>query len=146
MLRIAPQYQDLVNQVLQTASAQIQAIIHEPVSIVVLEPENKKFPLESIMWIVCQELNVTEEEIKGDNRKERIKDARHIACYLSQKTGCYSLKKIATWLNYDDHTPVIHACKRIQDMIDTNDEIIVTKLNKCRIALFKIEPDNLNHP
>ena len=142
MLKIPPQCQDLVTEVLKTAAAQVQVIINEPVDIILLEP----LSLEIIMETVCRELGVSEAEVRGRSRKEPIKDARHLVCFYSRQTKAYSLKAIASWLNYDDHTPVIHACHRIQDMIDTQDEVILAKLNQCKTALLNAQINNLTHP
>src|SRR5258708_6971805 len=122
-----------VDAILKVAAEQIEGILHEPVLLEVYEPP---FPLQTIMAVVCDQLQVSEVDVKGESRKEHIKDARHIACYLAQNTGCYTSVQIAKWLNYDDHTPVSHACKRIQDMLDTEDPKVTPKISLCKSALY----------
>jgi chromosomal replication initiation ATPase DnaA len=122
-----------VDAILNAAAKQIEAILNEPVLVEVYEPP---FTLETIMAVICYQLQVEEVDVKGESRKEHIKDARHIACYLAINTGCYSTVAIGKWLNYDDHTPVVHACKRIKDMLDTADSKIAAKLSRCKSALY----------
>ncbi len=76
-----------VEAILKTTAEQIENILHEPVLLEVYEPP---FPLATIMAVVCDQLQVSEVAVTGKCRKEYIKDARHIACYLAQNTGCYS--------------------------------------------------------
>jgi chromosomal replication initiator protein len=128
-----------VEAILKIAAEQIEGILHEPVLVEVYEPP---FSLQTIMVVVCDQLQVSEIDVKGASRKENIKDARHIACYLAHNTGCYSSVQIAKWLNYDDHTPVSHACRRMTDMLDTQDPKITSKIGLCKSALYNQIPQN----
>ena len=139
MLKIRKVCNPSVDAILRVAAEQIESVLHEPVLLRVYEPP---FELQTIIAIVCDQLQISEGDVKGESRRENIKDARHIACYLAQNTGCYTSIQIAKWLGYDHHTPVIRACKRIKDMLDTQDPKVTYKINLCKSHLYNLIPEN----
>jgi len=67
--------------------------------------------MSTIMRVVCDEFDVTEEQIKGNNRINKFIIPRFAFYYLSYKYG-HSYKRIGMWLNDRDHTTVLHGKRR----------------------------------
>jgi chromosomal replication initiation ATPase DnaA len=74
-----------------------------------------------ILTIVALITNVEVSEIKGEKRKEGIADARRIACYFIYLYTPMSYTAIMRYMDYENHTSVLHAVKSINDQIEVND-------------------------
>jgi chromosomal replication initiation ATPase DnaA len=68
----------------------------------------------AVMQAVCEQYNVTIDELRIACRAEPLVTFRHIAAYLLHKIGL-SFPQAALMLGYSDHTSVMHAVKRVRD-------------------------------
>lgn len=90
------------------------------------EGRAKLVTVENIIYAVSREFNVEESDIKGRSRVENIALARHVSMYLAKKLiSDMSLTSIAEAFNKKDHTTVIHAEKKIKDLIDRDSSLKV---------------------
>lgn len=69
--------------------------------------------LESLLSVICETLEVTVQEAKGNIRDAEIVRARQIYCYMAKEMG-YTFKKIGAIINRD-HATVIYACKVVSN-------------------------------
>lgn len=139
-------YQSEVDKILQHAVNKIQDLLNKPIALIIVDPEDKIYPLEDLLRAVSQALIISEDAIKGPNRSERVKDARHLYCFLARKMKCYSCETIGEFINRD-YSTVSYACKVIEGFIKMQDHQLITKLNKCRIQLTQSSFNNIleNH-
>ena len=72
----------------------------------------------SIIQCVCSYFDITNNEICSKRRSRDIVRPRHIAMYLVRMLTDTPQQKIADMLNVNDHTSVIHACRRIEQDIE----------------------------
>lgn len=81
---------------------------------------------------VCRYFNIkTPEQLKRKCRKrERFVLPRQIIMYLSRELTNLSQYKIAKYFN-KDHATVIHACKTIQDLMDS-DPLLKSQIEEIR--------------
>lgn len=70
---------------------------------------------------VCFYFGLDAETLHVPNRSRNNVKARQIICYLSTKLTRLSLKDIGRYFE-QDHTTVIHACKTVRNLMDTEDE------------------------
>jgi chromosomal replication initiation ATPase DnaA len=73
--------------------------------------------------IICEVCEVKWEQVISDSRKAPIVMARHLFIYFSLRYQKKTQDQIAVVINRDDHSTVIHARDKIQNMVDTNDEL-----------------------
>jgi chromosomal replication initiation ATPase DnaA len=76
--------------------------------------------------------------LEADHRDIRLVFYRKIYCYITHKLMRYSSKEVGQSINRD-HSTVLHSCKSVEDMIDTQDEAftrVVLKLNKKTKELY----------
>jgi chromosomal replication initiator protein len=71
----------------------------------------------SIIQSVCSYFDITQNDITSKRRNRDVVRPRHIAMYLVRKLTDTPQQKIAELLNVNDHTSVIHACRRIEEDI-----------------------------
>jgi chromosomal replication initiation ATPase DnaA len=77
--------------------------------------------LEKIENIICLGEDLSAEEIHARNREGKIKETRQIIMYFARKLsgGKMSHAAIASFFG-QDHATSLHACKTIQNLIDTD--------------------------
>lgn len=73
-----------------------------------------------IISAVEQVLGITYLQMSGRNREQSIVDARHVCIFLIRRSTKMSLVEIGKLFNRD-HTSIIHACRNIQNHLDTGD-------------------------
>jgi len=95
-----------------------------------IDTKRKRIQPESIISAVCEVFDVTKKEIKGSRRTAYIALSRQIVMYLLREELKYPLEKIAKEVNRKDHTTVLHACEKIEDMMKKNPKF-KDKINRC---------------
>ncbi|MBR0071880.1 MAG: chromosomal replication initiator protein DnaA, partial [Campylobacter sp.] len=79
--------------------------------------------LDSILNIISKELNIKPSDIKSKTRTKGIVDARRIGIYLAKTLTSNSTAQIAKFFGLNDHSAVSHNIKKINELIDNDDEI-----------------------
>jgi len=92
--------------------------------------------IEQIREVVCEYFKLSVDAISTKSRKLEVVQARQIAMYLSKNLTKNSLSTIGNCIGQRDHATVLHACKKVVDLMDTdkhfrrNVEEIEERLNK----------------
>ena len=81
---------------------------------------NKEITVDFIKKIVSDHLEVPMEKLQGETRKRQIVIARQLSMYLAKNMTNASLKAIGEQFGGRDHSTVIHSCKAVQDLMDTD--------------------------
>ncbi|NDV46783.1 chromosomal replication initiator protein DnaA [Paludibacter sp. 221] len=76
--------------------------------------------VEKIRDIVCEYFSLSVEAISTKSRKREVVQARQIAMYLSKNHTKNSLASIGEAIGQRDHATVLHACKIVKDLMDTD--------------------------
>jgi len=88
----------------------------------------REVSVELIQEIVAIHYKITVEQIRSKTRTANISFARQVAMYLSRKLLDIPLAKVGEEFGGRDHTTIIHACNKIADEIENNDEFKKTLL------------------
>ena len=86
------------------------------------EKRLREASLRAIKRTVSKEFGVSEELLDGPSRKKKVALARQVAMYLAKKIGNYPYAQIASSFNRDDHTTVIHAVKKVEELLQKDRE------------------------
>ncbi|KQT08507.1 hypothetical protein ASG40_11545 [Methylobacterium sp. Leaf399] len=70
-----------------------------------------------IVRVVSDVSGVSALTIRGPSRAVTASKARHIACWMLNRLGRYSLKQVARHVGDRDHTSIIHGCRRVDAVI-----------------------------
>lgn len=73
-----------------------------------------------IQKTVCNYFKISPELLLSRSRKRELVQARQIAMYLSKNLTNNSLTTIGAQTGGKDHTTVLHACKTVRDLMDTD--------------------------
>jgi chromosomal replication initiator protein len=95
-----------------------------------LETKRKRITPKKIINTVSEVFDVKPSEIKGKRRTAYIAQSRQIVMYILRTELELPLEKVAQEVNRKDHTTVIHACDKIENLIEENSRI-AQKVDKC---------------
>jgi len=84
---------------------------------------NKKISVDTILQSVATVFEVKVSEIKGESRHKEITMARQVAMYLAKEMIADSLIKIAASFGGKTHSTLLHAWKKISDLIQINETL-----------------------
>ena len=85
-------------------------------------PKNDLITTDKILEKIGTDFKLRPSELKSDVRTKNVALARHIAMYLMRKILCYSLKEVGGHFGGKDHTTVLHACEKIEQLRNQDQE------------------------
>jgi chromosomal replication initiator protein len=88
-----------------------------------INSNNKSVSVESIQNIVAAHFNLNLQEMLSPRRSRSLARPRQIAMYLAKQYTTNSLPDIGRKFSNRDHTTVIHAVKKINELIKKDNEI-----------------------
>ncbi len=80
----------------------------------------KEVSIDYIQKVVCDYFNVTMDVLKSKTRKREIVQARQIAMYFAKQLTKSSLATIGMHCGGKDHATVLHACRTVNNLMDTD--------------------------
>jgi chromosomal replication initiator protein len=80
----------------------------------------REVSIDYIQKVVCDYFDLPIELMKSKTRKREIVQARQIAMYFSKKLTKSSLATIGMHCGGKDHATVLHACKTVNNLLDTD--------------------------
>ena len=80
----------------------------------------RELSIEYISKVVCDYFSMTVDALQAKTRKREIVQARQIAMYFSKSLTKYSLASIGAQIGSKDHATVLHACKTVNNLKDTD--------------------------
>jgi chromosomal replication initiator protein len=92
----------------------------------VLVVRGDKPDVEQIIRMVGEQMQVKPQDIKGDRRQQGIARARQVAMYLTRRITALSYPAIGEKFGGKDHSTVINAEQRIEQLMREEDELRAT--------------------
>ncbi len=80
----------------------------------------KEISVDYIQKVVCDYFNLSPDLLQSKTRKREIVQARQIAMYFSKALTKSSLASIGALIGGKDHATVLHACKTVNNLMDTD--------------------------
>ncbi len=80
----------------------------------------REITVEYIQKMVCEYFGIPIEKIHSSTRKREIVQARQLAMYFSKNFTKSSLASIGSKCGNKDHATVLHACKTVKNLADTD--------------------------
>jgi len=93
---------------------------------------SREISIDFIQKIVCDYFNLPVDAINSKTRKREIVQARQLSMYFAKKHTKASLATIGLHCGNKDHATVLHACKTVNNLIDTDKQfrVYVEELDK----------------
>ena len=76
--------------------------------------DDKPLTVDEIVATVCDQLNVSPEEVGGKSRKRDLVVARQVSMYLAQKHTKMPASRIGQLIAGRDHSTVLHSCEKVE--------------------------------
>ncbi len=88
--------------------------------------------IDSIKKTVCDYFNIAPDQLKSKTRKREIVQSRQIAMYFAKIYTKNSLASIGSQIGGKDHATVLHACKTVNNLMETDKRFkrYITELEK----------------
>ena len=81
--------------------------------------EPKRIKIEDIQRVVARLYNVSSSDLLSSRRTANVVRPRQVAMALAKELTSHSLPEIGDAFGGRDHTTVLHACKRIKELRDS---------------------------
>ena len=81
---------------------------------------SREISIDYIQKVVCDYFNLPLEQINSKTRKREIVQARQLAMFFSKKHTKSSLATIGLHCGNKDHATVLHACRTVNNLIETD--------------------------
>jgi chromosomal replication initiator protein len=86
----------------------------------IVKHSKHEITIDYIQKIVCDYFNMPIDSLQSKTRKREVVQARQIAMFFSKALTKSSLTSIGTQIGHKDHATVLHACKTVNNLIDTD--------------------------
>ena len=86
-------------------------------------PPGAELQPDDVLHAVSRTFGVSEERLLGRERTREVALPRQIAMYLMREEGGVSLPQIGDIIGGRDHTTVIYACDKVNDLMETDDRL-----------------------
>ncbi len=80
----------------------------------------REVSIDYIQKVVCDYFNLNVDQLKSKTRKREIVQARQIAMFFAKKYTKASLATIGSQIGKKDHATVLHACRTVNNLRDTD--------------------------
>ncbi len=88
-----------------------------------IKPDLARFDVHDIQRLIARHFNVTEESLRGKRRTDTIAFPRQIGMYIVRTLTDLSLADIGGKFGGRDHTTVLHACQKIENLMSNDPEV-----------------------
>ena len=97
-----------------------------------IETKRKRIKPVNILNAVCEIFDLKSSEIKGKRRTAHVALARQTVMYLLREELEMPLERVAKEVNRTDHTTVLHACDKVEGLLE-NDERFKEKVDRVKV-------------
>lgn len=98
-------------------------------------PSSPSLSMPQIVKSVCEEFSVRLADVQGKRRSQNVALPRQVCMYLARQLTEHSLEEIGGHLGGRDHSTVLHACAKIEQMLQT-DPAFREKVEKIKHGLL----------
>ncbi len=99
-----------------------------------LPNEDRRISVDTIQRVVAERYNCKFSDMKSKKRTKQIAFPRQIAMYLSRELTAHSLSEIGAIFGGKDHTTIIHAYEKIEELL-TTDITLLAEVNSIKKQL-----------
>jgi chromosomal replication initiator protein len=86
-------------------------------------PQGMDLQPDDVLNAVSRAFGISNDRLLGRERTRDVALPRQVAMYLLREEGGVSLPQIGELIGGRDHTTVIYACDKVNDLMDTDDRL-----------------------
>jgi chromosomal replication initiator protein len=117
------EFEGVLNRLLAEATFNKKAMSMEMVTTVVsknIRSTQKEYTVDYVSKFVYTYFNITPDDAQSKTRRREIVQARQVAMYFSKQLTKASLTSIGLQIGKKNHATVLHACKTVNNLIETD--------------------------
>ncbi len=99
-------------------------------------PADRAATLRQIASQAARHFALTVADLRGPSRRQNISLARSLAMYVARQVTGKSLEAVGKYFGGRDHTTVLHACRKIEDLLAREPDVRRT-VQELRTALIR---------
>ena len=80
----------------------------------------REMSVDFIQKVICEHFNMPVSSLQAKTRKREIVQARQLAMYFAKNLTTFSLASIGAQIGNKDHATVLHACKTVTNLLETD--------------------------
>jgi chromosomal replication initiator protein len=88
-----------------------------------VNPDQCRIKIEDILKVVGRHFNVARTDLLSPRRARAVVVPRQIGMYLAKKLTARSLPEIGRRFGGRDHSTVLHAVRKIEELVKTDDRL-----------------------
>jgi chromosomal replication initiator protein len=81
--------------------------------------------IQEIATAVARRFKLKTADLKGPTRRQQVVRARALAMFLGRKLTDRSLQQIGNFFGGRDHTTVLHACRKTEELMGSNPDLLL---------------------
>jgi len=101
-----------------------------------LPNEDRRISVDAIQRVTAERYNCRFSDMKSKKRTKQIAFPRQIAMYLSRELTSHSLSEIGAAFGGKDHTTIMHAYEKIEELL-TTDIVLLSEVNNLKKQLLE---------
>ncbi len=107
--------------------------------------KREQIKVPKVLKEVGKSFSVTVKDMKGPRRTKEVALARQVAMYILREEFNYKLEQVASYLNRNDHTTVLHAIDKVKSKMMIQDDFnyqvnqIITNINDSAVVTDDID-------
>lgn len=105
--------------------------------------DQKPPSIDQVKRAVMTVFDVTKTDLESARRSRSIAYPRQIAMYLCRKMTTRSLPQIGRYFGNRDHTTVLYAVRKLEDLIST-DDVLKSDIDKVEAAIAEVQSSSKN--
>jgi chromosomal replication initiator protein len=86
----------------------------------IVKQNKHELTIDYIQKVVCDYFNMPTDALQSKTRKREVVQARQVAMFFSKTLTKSSLASIGSQIGNKDHATVLHACKTVNNLLDTD--------------------------
>ena len=146
-IEVSPEYLELIAKNIDTNIRELEGALTKVISLMNLgeemseeevakmlqldiESKRKRITPSRVISTVSEVFGITVSEIKGKRRTSYVALSRQVVMYILRSELDLPLERVAKEVNRSDHTTVLHACEKIENL-KVSDVRFKDKLQKC---------------
>ena len=105
---------------LRARAAELECTIDLKLAEAIMKQSSPTPSVAEIAQLVAKYCQLRVSELRGPARNQNVVRARAIAMLLARRTCGQSLAKVGDYFGGRDHTTVLHACRKIESLLETD--------------------------
>jgi chromosomal replication initiation ATPase DnaA len=114
-----------VKKIIAQCERRVKKLTGNSAVLIMFYKKQDLIPFDNVVRAVCIATSKTYDQVLMHTRKQEIVVARQLICFYANYYSNISHVSLANKLGYKDHTTSVSGSKKIKDLIETGDPLVI---------------------